>query len=150
MTPVKPFSDRSPRLSLPYLFPGQTQREFYVNEGLCRLDMLVHPAIEDELVSPPSEPTKGQTFIVAESPSGDWEGFAGQLAHWDGTQWTFAEPLDGMTVYDRAARQMLRYDGGWVRAQAPAPPQGGTVVDSEARAALSTLMDEMRKIGLIA
>jgi len=150
MTPVEPFSDRSPRLSLPYLFPGQTQREFYVNESLGRLDMLVHPAIEDELASPPSAPANGQTFIVADPSAGEWEGLAGQIANWDGTQWTFAEPLDGMTVYDRAARQMLRYDGGWMRAQAPGPPQGGMTVDSEARATLSALMNEMRKIGLIA
>lgn len=54
------YSTITPRLGLPMLFAGQSQKETTVNEALWQIDMLVGGAIEGELSSPPASPLAGQ------------------------------------------------------------------------------------------
>lgn len=147
-TPI--FADRSARFDLPFLFSGQAQREFYVNESLVRIDALLHPAVDSELAAPPAAPAKGQAFIIAANPTGDWTGRAGQVASWDGQQWTYLVPRAGMRVYETTTRLVLHFRTAWERPTSVANPQNGTMVDVEARSAITQLLDVLRKQGLVA
>lgn len=142
------FTNTTARLGLPYLFPGQAQKEFMFNETLTRLDFLVNPAVHGQIASPPDSPPAGAMFIVAPDGVGLFAGHEGMLACWDGQQWTFLAPQSGMTVFDANDGSRWRFTGDWIQANPPALPEGGQVVDQEARTALSALIGALQDAGI--
>ncbi|TIX49373.1 DUF2793 domain-containing protein [Alteraurantiacibacter aquimixticola] len=134
------FTSASPRFGLPFLFPGQAQKEFFVNEAHALADLLLHPAIEGEAGTPPANPADGECWLVAAGASDGWAGHDGELACHQAGNWIFATPRNGMTVLDQAAGQLRRYADGWHMASTVAEPSGGSVVDTEARAAITGLI----------
>lgn len=144
---------RSPRLSLPYLFPGQAQKEAFVNEALTRLDALAPlPVVLGERAAPPADPAPGDCHLVAPAPTGAWAGEGGAIACWADTHWLFTPPTPGMQVHDRSANSLAVYDAaaGWRRVAAPPPPAGGTVQDIEARAAIAAIVAGLRQLRIFA
>ena len=144
------FESATPRFALPMLFPGQAQREFFVNEALTRADLLLHATIEGEVASPPPSPSLGQTWLVAASPSGVFAGHAGSLAGWTGDGWRFIAPRDGLRVFDRPNAAFRLYRGGWWRPVGPAAPAGGSTVDTELRTAFASLIEKLLEAGVFA
>ncbi len=144
------FPSTTANFSLPLLFAGQAQKEFVLNHSLQAIDALLQNSVGDSISSPPATVENGATYRVAENASGSWAGHDGDIAMAIGGAWVFVSPLDGMMIYDRAARRHLLYDGGWKSATAPAAPIGGAVIDIEARAMLSALIEALRGIGIIA
>ncbi|MCE2842886.1 MAG: DUF2793 domain-containing protein [Novosphingobium sp.] len=59
---------------------GQAQKEVFLNEGLARLDALLHCAIEAQTATPPATPQEGQCWLVAAGATGVWSGHAGEVA----------------------------------------------------------------------
>jgi Protein of unknown function (DUF2793) len=159
------------RLALPLLVAGQAQKEVWHNEALIQLDLLVQGVVV--AVAPSSIPTSpgiGQCWIVGPGPSGVWAGKANHIAGWTSGGWRFAAPLEGMAVWSLADGVSVRRSASaWIKGEltatsvkiagnqvvggrqaAIAAPTGGTVIDSEARLALSTLLAAVRAHGLIA
>lgn len=143
------FDSRTPRLELPLLFAGQSQKEGFVNELAARIDAILHGAIEAELAAPPATPLDGQCWLVAASATGEWLGQSGKLAARQAGNWLFVTPRDGMKLLSRANGQEIRYNNGWKAAFRPAAVIGGTTIDAEARAAISTLMTVLTTAGII-
>ena len=118
---------------------------------------------------PPTSRDVASCHLVALGASGDWAGQEGALACFSEAGWRFVAPVDGLSVVDRASGEWLDYRGGaWeagivmaqeVRVdgqavlrgrQGPvAEPSGGTVVDSQCRAAVSEMLAALRAHGLI-
>jgi hypothetical protein len=70
-------SEASARLALPFIVPGQAQKELYHNEALARIDAALHAAVEaGPMVDPPAESEEGQCWIVAPGAGGAWSGQA--------------------------------------------------------------------------
>ena len=113
---------RTPRHSLPLLYPGQAQKEVFVNEALARLDALAQPVITSTLSAPPATHAAGDTFLVADPASAEWTGQEGSLRIWRGG-WSLSPPIPD--------------------------PAGGTVVDDEARGAIATLLESLRALGIL-
>lgn len=149
MTDIFTFASTTPRLGLPNLFTGQAQKEFTVNEALALIDALLHAAIDGEAAAPPSEPREGECWLVGSAPTGDWTGQPGQIACRQSGTWLFAAPVEGMTVYDRSAGQLIRFRDGWIRTASVAVPSGGEVVDVEARTAIGELIDNLNTLGIL-
>ncbi len=120
MSQLVTFTDRSPRYALPFLLPGQGQKEFFVNEGLARADLLHHCAVSGSAITPPSAPVAGETWRVASGAGGVWTGHDDALAGWQGESWIFVAPQDGMRIWDAAAGQFALYRGSWAYPDAPA------------------------------
>ena len=148
MTDPATFASSSVRHALPFLFAGQAQKEFTVNEALARLDQLLVPAIVGEVSSDPNNPVAGDCYLVTSPSSGAFAGHDGKLAGWDGQQWTFSNPVDGMRIYDRTDGSSLIYHGDWQRPSAPVAPDGGTTVDVESRDAIAALITALRVFGV--
>ena len=138
------FASSTPRYSLPLLFQGQVQKEFFVNEAHSRVDALLHTAIEGIADAPPSNPNDGECWLVSETPVGDWAGCANMLAAFSSGVWQLMPPSDGMRAFDKSADQMRLYTGTWEMPNEPPLPQGGTVVDIEARQAIADLFQTLR------
>lgn len=150
MTDPLSYSSASPRFALPMLFAGQSQKEVIVNEALLAADLLLHPAIEAVVTAPPTAPANGQCWLVGASATGAFAGQSGRIAAWSEGGWRFLAPREGMRAYDIAAAAFRSFAGGtWQLAAAPAAPSGGTVVDSEARAAITSLITALRSAGVL-
>ena len=162
-------TDATPRHLLPLLIPGQAQKEFFHNEALTLIDLALHAAVEAAgTVEPPAAPGDGQSWIVGAVPGGAWAGQADRIAMWTQSGWRFAAPVEGMSVWNKAAGYSMRWDGaGWsagilaasalhvggvkvVGARLPAvpSPSGGTVIDAEARQAIAAITAVLMSHGL--
>ncbi len=144
------FDTATPRFGLPLLFTAQAQKEFFLNEAASRTDALIHCAIEGTANTPPAAPAPGETWLVGTTPTGAWSSEPGKIACYQGGGWLFQAPRDGLQVLSRATGQRFDYRGGWRKALRPANPTGGTIVDSEARAALIELVDRLATAGIFA
>ena len=90
----------TPKLQLPETANGQANY-LLVNSALAALDQLVMPRVVDkDLSTPPGSPSNGAMYIVGGSPTGAWDGKAGNLAWWLTAvgAWTFLAPAAGMSV----------------------------------------------------
>ena len=143
------FPSSSARFGLPLLFAGQAQKEFFVNEALAMIDALLHPAVLAELAEPPASPVVGDSYLVGPSPGGAWAERDEALAIWQGDQWFFVEPRDGMTIRDGQTNLIRVYAEGWQAAAALENPAGGTNIDSEARASIDAILATLRAHGIL-
>jgi hypothetical protein len=162
-------SDESPRFGLPFILPGQAQKELFHNEALVLIDAVLQAAVEEgPRATPPPSPAPGQCWIVAGGATGFWAGKDDALAVWSEGGWRFVAPADGMTVWDRTARVPRQWNGtAWSggrvacaglaiggktvvgeRLAAIANPSGGTIIDAEARAALEAVIAALKTHGL--
>jgi hypothetical protein len=163
-------SDSTPRLGLPFILPGQAQKELFHNEALLRLDAALIPAAEaGPRADPPANPEDGQCWVVAAGASGAWSGQDHKLAARSEGGWRFVAPQPGMTVWNRADGTPMQWDGGaWsdgtlicsglvvagqqvVGSRRPAvpSPSAGTIIDAEARAAIEAVIATLMSHGLI-
>jgi Protein of unknown function (DUF2793) len=163
-------ADTTPRFELPFILPGQAQKELFHNEALARIDLALHPAVEGPPApEPPTAPTEGECWIVAPAAAGDWSGRDDMLAMWTSSGWRFVAPPPGTSAWDKAAGVPLQWDGHqWrqgelasagllvngvrvvgTRQPGVASPSGGTIIDEEARAAINALTAALMSHGLI-
>ncbi len=162
--------DRTARLALPLLQPGQAQKEATHNEALTLLDLAVQASVTALGINvPPAAPTAGSAWIVGTAPTGGWAGQARSVAGWTASGWRFLTPREGMTVWSIADGQSVRFGAGaWTlgvltgsrvsiggvdvvgaRRAAVPDPAGGTVVDAQSRAAIGAILAALRGHGLI-
>ncbi|WP_338467040.1 DUF2793 domain-containing protein [Novosphingobium sp. ZN18A2] len=142
------FPEITPRYSLPMLFAGQAQKEVTVNEALSCMDTLLHAAIAGESATPPANPSPGETWLVASGGTGLWASHDGDLAAWTDGGWRFTAPKPGMRVFDITLGMFRHYHQSWTETAAPAGPQGGDVVDSQARQAIADLVATLCNAGI--
>jgi len=148
MTQPISFPSTTARLSLPLLFPGQAQKEFSLNHALAMLDALVTLSVDTALHSPPSDAVEGNCYRVLSPATGDWAGRDDTLAIHIGGAWEHVDPVPGMRIHDRAADQLYIFRSAWDAASEPALPQGGDVIDAEARQVLTDVIEALRAIGV--
>ena len=163
-------ADTTTRFALPFILPGQAQKELFHNEALVRIDLALHPAVEGPpAAAPPPAPAAGQCWIVAAAASGDWSGRDGMLAMWSEGGWRFLAPQPGTSAWNKADGVPLLWDGlEWLAGELPCAglrvggvrvvgerqpgipsPSGGTIIDAEARSAIDALTAALMSHGLI-
>lgn len=159
---------QTPRLALPLLASGQSQKDVTHNEAVLALDRLVALlAVSRSQGVPPASAAIGDVQIVPAAGAAAWAQPAGTLMHWQGTSWLPVQPRDGQIVLVADENMMMVYRGGWqerwpvaglsvggrsVLAVPPAavlPPDGGVIVDVEARTAIAELIFALQQQGLL-
>lgn len=158
----------TPRMALPLLQPGQAQKEMYHNEALARLDLAVQAmVIASGTNIPPDDPETGDAWIVGDAPTGAWTGQARAIAGWN-SGWRFVAAAEGMRAWVRESDGFaLFFAGAWhvgeahgrlivdgeqvvgARGEAIDDPDGGTVIDIEARTAILAILAALREHGLV-
>lgn len=163
-------TDSTARFALPFILPGQAQKELFHNEALARIDAALQAAVEDApLAVPPVLPLEGRCWIVGEAATGIWAGRERQFAAWTGGGWRYIVPRDGMLVWNKIDGYWIHFrDGQWSDGvlpvaglsvggqqvvgarQPPVPsPSGGTIIDAEARVAIAQISAALMSHGLI-
>ena len=140
---------RTPRQSLPLLYPGQAQKEIFVNEALARLDALAQPVVHASRAAPPVSHEAGDTFLIVGPASDPWSGREDSLAISQGTHWMYQTPFEGMRVYDRERAAIRVWRNGWSAPEPIPDPTGGSTIDAEARGAIATLLESLRALGIL-
>jgi len=160
----------SARLNMPFLSPGQAQKELSHNEAVQTLDLLAAAAVEEAPRSdPPTAPAMGACYIIDGAPTGEWAGKSNYLAGYTSGGWRLIAPIDGLNAYVKSTGTWANYrSGAWeigtVRGASvvldgvqvigpqlgaiPAPT-GGTNVDAEARVSIGQILAALRQHGLI-
>lgn len=162
-------SESSARFALPFIVPGQAQKELFHNEALARIDAALHAVVEEgPAAEAPASPAPGQSWIVAPGAGGAWSGKSAAIACWTAGGWRFVDPVEGMLVWNRVAGVWMRWTGSeWSEGTLPAAalliggqqvvgprlaevpsPSGGTTIDVEARAAISAVIATLKSHGL--
>lgn len=111
-------SDESTKLLLPFILAAQSQKHVTHNEALRLLDGLVQMAVLDkDLNTPPGTPSDGDAYIVAGSPSGEWAGWAGDVALRSDGAWLRLPARTGWRAYvaDEGALY-IRVGSSWIPA----------------------------------
>jgi hypothetical protein len=161
----------SVRFNLPFLAPGQAQKEMFHNEALQLLDVIVAACVEEPpRTTPPGSPVPGTCYLVGSGADGAWSQFGLHLAAYTDAGWRFVSPVEGLQAWVRSTQTMAQFrNGAWdvgtisgdrlhiggkqvvsIRGAAVAGPTGGTVVDLESRSAINAVLDRLRAHGLIA
>ncbi|HEX8528203.1 DUF2793 domain-containing protein [Allosphingosinicella sp.] len=162
-------SEATKRFQLPFIIPGQAQKELFHNEALAMADTLLHPAVEaGPVADPPAAPALGQCWLVGAAPTGAWSGKSDALASWTDSGWRFVHPVPGMLVWKKNSAVWVHWTGSaWSGGEIPASkiviggqqvvgprlpavpsPSGGTVIDLESRAAIAALIVALKSHGL--
>jgi hypothetical protein len=162
-------SETTTRFGLPFILPGQAQKELFHNEALALVDAALHVAVEGApLDVPPDSPALGQAWLVGAGATGAWSGRSGSIATWTSGGWRFIAPVPGMLAWNRAEGHFLFWTGGsWTQGELPVgsltvggkkvvgerqpavpSPSGGTIIDEEARAAIAALTATLKSHGL--
>lgn len=115
---------------------------------VARIDALLHVAVEAELGIPPAAPIDGQAWLIAAGASGIWSGKSGQVAARQAGNWLYFFPRTGMRLLNRATGQFIQFTGTWSAPARPAAPSGGSVIDAEARAAITALLSGLTNAGI--
>ena len=162
--------EQTARFQIPLLAPGQAQKEFFHNEALERISMLLCPVVEGgPQTDPPAGPEIGVCYLVGTGGTGDWSGQDGAIACFTAGGWRFVQPIEGVGVLARdsgdpiqwrsgaweagiARLQEVRIGGQMVlgsRQPAIPDPVGGAIIDSENRAIVVAILGALRTHGLI-
>lgn len=145
-------NETSARLGLPLMAAGQAQKEVTHNEALLMIDSLIVPVTEAAPQNaPPVSPATGQCWLVGAAPTGEWSGQAHRLATWSAAGWRFVElPIGARVRMTGTGASWHRIPMGWQSAPVVLPVSGGSVIDSECRAAISGIISALVSAGLIA
>lgn len=162
--------DMTPRLALPLLAAGQSQKEAFHNEALATIDCLLGGVIDGDIsVAPPELPVPAQLYLVAPGATGAWTGEDGRLASYGEGGWRFSTPIAGLRLTEHDSGLEWLFDGsGWrvgvcevkelriggvkvvgQQGQSIASPAGGSVVDPQARTAIDAILSALRTHGMI-
>ncbi len=64
-------TETSARFALPFILPGQAQKEIFHNEALVLVDAALHACVEgDPADEVPADPDPGQSWIVEPGAAG--------------------------------------------------------------------------------
>jgi hypothetical protein len=130
---------------------AQAQKELTHNEALALIDALLFARCESLLNMAPTGPLlSGQCWLIDNNPTGIWAGRAGSIALWTDGGWRYIAPVAGMQTWCVADQGIRRWNGSqWLAPPSIGGITGGTVIDSEARAALLSLSSILADWGLV-
>jgi hypothetical protein len=157
----------TPRLGIPLIASGQTQKDITHNEAILALDRIVALGVVSRSVTaPPSSVQSGSVYIVPASEGEAWGQPPGTMMQWQGSGWLAVAARAGQLalVVDEGIVLMFRQDwqsfwpvkglevaGRAVLGATPTNiplPSGGSTMDTQARAAIAAIVSLLVQQGI--
>ncbi|MEH6758326.1 MAG: DUF2793 domain-containing protein [Parasphingorhabdus sp.] len=137
---------QTPRFSLPLLAVGQAHKELFHNEALLLLDFLIDSVVLDVSDDPASlSPAEGDYWLIGPVATAEWSGKSDEIAGWSNGGWHYIKPQESMKIIMSNNQGMAIYhDASWQFIVQVNGPAGGTIIDSEARSAIDSILDALR------
>ncbi len=111
----------SQNLKLPYIAPGQSQKNVTHNEALRTLDAVVQLSLVSIIqTAPPAPPIEGERYFVASFATGDWENQDGNIAAYQDGAWAFYILQTGWLAWVADENLLMIWDGTTWQAATPA------------------------------
>lgn len=66
-------------------------------------------SVIDKTSTPPNSPEKGNRYLIDYNPSGSWHNKPKRIAEFDGNNWNFTEPREGMTLLVKSEGVQYQY-----------------------------------------
>jgi Protein of unknown function (DUF2793) len=163
-------TEKTDRYGMPFILPGQAQKEVAHNEALIMIDALLQTGVvATTLAAPPANPVIGSSWIVGANATGDWSGKTHMVASYTQAGWRYFDPPVGFAVWSVADSWVVRRtSGGWstgalnaaafhvggtkvigARQAAITHPTGGSTIDVEARVAISAVITALKAHGMV-
>ncbi len=141
----------TPRFQLPLLAVGQAHKELYHNDALILLDFLSHPVVHAIANDPQSlVPELGDCWLIGLDAVAEWEGRSNQIAGWSSAGWHFINPQESMRIIVASDQVAATYSAGfWASAASIEEPAGGMTIDSQARAAIDSILETLRTMKIL-
>lgn len=141
----------TPRFGLPLLAVGQAHKELFHNDALLMVDFLLHPVVQTVADDPDAlAPVEGDCWLVGDAPVAAWSGRTGEIAGWSAGGWQFIKPLEAMKITILSDNSLAVYAGaGWQFIPQINAPTGGTIVDSESRLAIDSILEALRVVRIL-
>ncbi|MEW4468369.1 DUF2793 domain-containing protein [Parasphingorhabdus sp. JC815] len=139
------------RFGLPLLAVGQAHKELFHNDALLLLDFLINPVVKAVTNDPDIlQPVEGDCWLVGTAPVSGWSGKAGRIAGWSGGGWHFIKPQESMRIIISGSNSPAIYRNAvWHFPSQIDAPTGGTTIDPEARLAIDSILDLLRRAGIL-
>lgn len=91
-----------------------------LNEPFVGGDSDAQDSVESRMGTPPVSPAIGERYLVT-TGTGYWAGHDGEIAEWNGSNWDFTAPTEGMTIWVSDENVQYVYeDGAWRLGTLPA------------------------------
>jgi len=138
------------RFEIPLLAVGQAHKELFHNEALARIDFLLHPTVQAIETDPTAlAPIAGQAWLVGPGATNEWLDQQDKIAGWTGNGWLFISPSPLMRIYVESIDSFAFYRGAWQVSEEVAGPAGGSVIDTEARTAIDSILVALAGQGIV-
>lgn len=119
----------TPRLSLDYIQPSQSQKHVTVNEAFTKLDTAVQLSIESKtLADQPTSPAPGDIYILPDNPTGtEWgQMSSGDIVAFQNDSWQKLSPKPGWLGFLLDQEQIIIFQNDeWVGFTLSSQPQFG-------------------------
>ena len=107
-------TETSARFALPFILPGQAQKEAFHNEALALIDAALHACVAgDPTDEVPTVPAAGESWIVGPGATGAWAGHVHNRRDLDGRRLA----LHGARARDERSGTLMQVAGCTGRAK---------------------------------
>lgn len=105
--------DETPKLKLPYMVEGQSNKEVFYNTVLNALDAVIFLSVRNLYNAPPQTIINGEKFLIGYTPSGIFVGHSRHIAQYIDSEWVFYIPQNGWVVYNETDDTFYKYKSGY-------------------------------------
>lgn len=118
--------DETPNFQLPFVAASQAQKHVTVNEGLSRIDGVVHLRLLSlTLTLPPVDASEGDSYAVPAGAVNAWAGYDSKVAVFCNGGWTFFSPQIGWQAWLMTSFERLTFTSlGWQPGVVATSPNG--------------------------
>lgn len=103
--------ETTPRIVMPTIVAGESESTAHHNQALAQLDAMVWLTVLERDTQDPPGAVAGDAYIIGDTPTGEWDGHAGEIAFFFADQWNYIVPAVGFGAWIQSESVFARFTG---------------------------------------